>query len=126
MEFSEVVQRHRMDRHYSSRPLAPEANGQAIAGGAVTACDARGCAARQSRYKTKLEGALPCEKPPPRLISNQGSLCKLTDQAKVPVTLVSCTATRWLKTQTKEIILVWDRNIPSTAASFDIMEDSLG
>jgi hypothetical protein len=37
LEFSEVVQRRRMVRHYSSRLLAPEANGQAVAGGAVTA-----------------------------------------------------------------------------------------
>jgi hypothetical protein len=45
LESSEVVQRHRMDRRYSGRLLAPEASGQAIAGGAVTACEARGCAA---------------------------------------------------------------------------------
>jgi hypothetical protein len=37
LEFSEVVQRRRMVRHCSSRLLAPEANGQAVAGGAVTA-----------------------------------------------------------------------------------------
>jgi hypothetical protein len=37
LEFSEVVQRRRMVRHCSSRLRAPEANGQAVAGGAVTA-----------------------------------------------------------------------------------------